>query len=164
LCTRLCCVKGYVDIWVFNFFFYQVLPLNAVFANLPMVNRFVRLSITTINAANCIYIDAVKESSFMEYNCFMCLRKRRCHVTQHILQSFHTEQSYTTCMGYGGTILIPRSPHGGSFLRSWPGEEIPHLLWNPKVHYHVYMTSKTWPNPEPIEFSPYSHTVLDKKN
>jgi hypothetical protein len=42
--------------------------------------------------------------------------------------------------------------------RSLASQEIPRLLWNPKVHYHIHK-SLPCPYPQPDQSSPYLHPI-----
>ena len=38
-------------------------------------------------------------------------------------------------------------------------QEIPRILWNPKIHYRIQVPA-TCPYPEPVRSSPYSHNPV----
>jgi len=52
-----------------------------------------------------------------------------------------------------------------SFLRSKQftvSQEIPCILWNPTVHYHIHKCLSPVPHPEPAQSSPYPHNLIPK--
>jgi hypothetical protein len=40
------------------------------------------------------------------------------------------------------------------------GQEIPRILWNPKVHYRISQVYATCPYPGSAQSSPYAHHTL----
>jgi CRISPR/Cas system-associated protein endoribonuclease Cas2 len=98
--------------------------------------------------------------------CMMCKTQTEYQIHLYSLQTHRPKRIWIMEQTRQQYLLIYSMQHSPSWEANWfaASQEIPWILWNPKVYYHIHKFPAICLYPEPAQSSPYPTSYLLKSH